>query len=314
MLGRTANGLFWMFRYLERAENTARLLEAGFRMALTRDLQTAEAEWRSLVHTLGLKEVYERHHDSYIGHEVWNFILRDRENPNSVARMMDAMRANARVTRTAITTELWTAINTSWMEITALLKRPVSQGQVGEVVETIRRAGTLTHGAMEGTLLRFEGYHFARVGTFVERADNVARIIDMKYYLLLPSLRYVGSTMDTGQWEKVLRSVSGDRAYHWLNAGRIEARGIVEFLVLDRRFPRSLAYCHGELDEELACLAAIHGHEAHCHKLMHEAATILDHMTVDGIFEIGLHEFLTRFVDRNAAIAEAIAQDYRFLV
>ncbi|MFN4114698.1 MAG: alpha-E domain-containing protein [Sphingomonadaceae bacterium] len=313
MLGRTANGLFWMSRYLERAENTARLLEAAFRMALTRDLQTAEAEWRSLVETLGLRAIYEQHNDSYIGHEVWNFILRGRENPNSVVRMMNAVRSNARSTRTAITTELWTAINTSWMEISAQLKRPVSQGQVGEVVETIRRAGMLVHGAMEGTLLRFEGFHFARVGTFVERADNVARILDMKYYLLLPSLRYVGSTMDTGQWEQVLLSVSGDRAYHWLNAGRIEARGIVEFLVLDRRFPRSLAYCHGELDEELACLAAIHGAETGCHELMHEASKTFDCLTIDDIFEVGLHEFLTGFIDRNAGIAKAVADDYRFL-
>lgn len=313
MLGRTANGLFWMFRYLERAENTARLLEAGFRIALTRDLETAEAEWRSLVETLGLRSAYEAQHDSYPGPQVWNFILRGADNPGSVAKMIDAVRFNARATRTAITRELWGAINTSWMEICDLLRRPVTQSQVGEVIEAIRRAGTLAHGAMEGSLLRSESYHFARVGTFVERADNVARILDMKYYLLLPSLRYVGTAMDTGQWEQVLRSVSGDRAYHWLNAGQIEARGVVEFLVLDRRFPRSLAYCHETLDEELACLAAIHGHEGACHREMHEAARMLDSLTIDEIFEIGLHEFLTGFMKRNAAIANAVGEDYRFL-
>lgn len=313
MLGRTANGLFWLFRYLERAENTARLLEAGFRIALTRDLEAAEAEWRSLVETLGLRLAYEANHDGYAGPQVWNFILRGADNPSSVARMMDAVRFNARATRTAITRELWAAINTSWMEIGDLLRRPVAQSHVGEVLEAIRRAGTLAHGALEGSLLRAEGYHFARVGTFVERADNVARILDMKYYLLLPSLRYVGSAMDTGQWEQVLRSVSGDRAYHWLNPGRIEARGVVEFVVLDRRFPRSLAYCHETLDEELACLAAIHGAEGACHAQMHDASAMLDTLTVEGIFEIGLHEFLTQFMKRNAAIANAVVQDYRFL-
>ena len=313
MLGRTAHGLFWMFRYLERAENTARLLEAGFRIALTRDVHTAEAEWRSLVETLGLRGSYEANNDAYAGPQVWNFILRGAENPSSVAKMMDAVRFNARATRTAITRELWAAINTSWMEICDLLKRPVAQSHVGEVIEAVRRAGTLTRGALEGSLLRAEGYHFARVGTFVERADNVARILDMKYYLLLPSLRYVGTTMDTGQWEQVLLSVSGDRAYHWLNAGRIEARGVVEFLVLDRRFPRSLAYSHETLDDELACLAAIHGQEGASNERMHEAARMLDHLTIDDIFEIGLHEFLTGFMQRNAAIANAVAEDYRFL-
>lgn len=313
MLGRTAHGLFWMFRYLERAENTARLLEAGFRIALTRDVHTAEAEWRSLVETLGLRRAYEANNDVYAGPQVWNFILRGAENPSSVAKMMDAVRFNARATRTAITRELWAAINTSWMEICEQLRRPVAQSQVGEVIESVRRAGTLAHGAMEGSLLRAEGYHFARVGTFIERADNVARILDMKYYLLLPSLRYVGTAMDTGQWEQVLRSVSGDRAYHWLNAGRIEARGVVEFLVLDRRFPRSLAYSHETLDEELACLAAIHGRESASNQRMHEAASMLDTLTIDDIFEIGLHEFLTGFMQRNAAIANAVAEDYRFL-
>lgn len=313
MLGRTANGLYWMFRYLERAENTARLLEAGFRMALTRDVMTSEAEWRSVIETLGLRALYEQHNGTYSGHQVWDFVLRDPRNGSSVLAMIDAVRSNARATRTAITSELWQAINTSWLDITAQLRRPVSQSHVGEVLETVRRAGTLAHGALEGTVLRSEGYHFARSGTFIERADNVARILDMKYYLLLPSLRYVGSTMDTGQWEQVLRSVSGDRAYHWLHAGQIESRGIVEFLVLDRRFPRSLAYCHEALDEELACLAAIHGEEGRCHSEMQEASRVLDNLTIEEIFEIGLHEFLTRFMRRNSAIAAAVSSDYRFL-
>lgn len=313
MLGRTANGLFWMFRYLERAENTARLLEAGFRMALTRDVMTAEAEWRSVIETLGLRSLYEQHNGTYTGQQVWDFVLRDPRNGSSVMAMIDAVRSNARATRTAITTELWQAINTSWLDIGAQLRKPVSQSHVGEVLEAVRRAGTLALGALEGTVLRAEGYHFARAGTFIERADNVARILDMKYYLLLPSLRYVGSTMDTGQWEQVLRSVSGERAYHWLHAGRIESRGIVEFVVLDRRFPRSLAHCHEALDEELACLAAIHGAEGRCHAEMQEASRVLDKLTIEDIFETGLHEFLTAFMRRNAAIAGAVASDYRFL-
>ncbi len=313
MLGRTAHGLFWMFRYLERAENTARLLEAGFRMALIRDVATAEEEWRSVIEALGLRQHYERKNGTYTGQQAWNFILRDDDNPLSVLRMFENVRANARATRTAITSELWTAINTSWMDIRECLRRPLSQGQVGEALEMIRRAGTLAHGSMAGTLLRNEGYHFARAGTFVERADNVARTLDMKYYLLLPSLSYVGTSMDTGQWDQLLRSVSGDRAFRWLNAGQIDARGIVEFLVLDARFPRSLAFCHSALRGELAELARLHHHEGSCHALMRDADTKLGRLTIDEVFEIGLHEFLTDFMSRNAAIAAAIADDYRFL-
>lgn len=313
MLGRTANGLFWMFRYLERAENTARLLEAGFRMALTRDVATAEEEWRSVIETLGMRPLYERQNGTYTGQQVWNFILRDKDNPSSVMAMFDNVRTNARSARNAISGDLWSAINTGWMEMKELLARPVTQSHVGEAVETVRRAGTLAHGAMAGSMLRNEGFHFARVGTFVERADSIARILDMKYYLLLPSLSYVGTTMDAGQWDQVLRSVSGDRAYRWLNAGQIDARGIVEFLVLDDRFPRSLAFCHTQLRDHLASLARVHGSRGDCHDLMKSADMHLADLTIERIFEVGLHEFLTDFMARNSAIASAVATDYRFL-
>ena len=313
MLGRTAHGLFWMFRYLERAENTARLLEAGFHMALTRDVATAEEEWRSVIEAFGQRAGYEAKHGTYTGYQAWNYLLRDPDNPMSVLAMIGAVRTNARVVRSAISGELWAAINEGWMEISRLLARPVAQGSVGEAVQIIRRAGTLAHGAMAGSMLRNEGFHFGRAGTFVERADCVARILDMKYYLLLPSLSYVGSSLDTGQWDQVLRSVSGDRAFRWLNAGQIDARGIVEFLVLDGRFPRSLAFCHFALREELAALARIHGTEGQSNALMRESGTCISDLTIERIFETGLHEFLLEFTTANAAIADAIADDYRFL-
>ncbi|MGV2496981.1 alpha-E domain-containing protein [Pelagerythrobacter aerophilus] len=313
MLGRTAHGLFWMFRYLERAENTARLLEAGFHMALTRDVATAEEEWRSVVEAFGQRSGYEAKHGTYTGHQAWNYLLRDPDNAMSVLALVGAVRTNARAVRNAISGELWEAINESWMEISGLLARPVAQGSVGEAVQIIRRAGTAVHGAMNGSMLRNEGFHFARAGTFAERADCVARILDMKYYLLLPSLSYVGSSLDTGQWDQVLRSVSGDRAFRWLNAGQIDARGIVEFLVLDDRFPRSIAFCHSALRDELAALARLHGAEGESNALMRESATRIADLTIDSIFETGLHDFLLEFITCNRAIADAIAEDYRFL-
>ena len=313
MLGRTANGLFWMFRYLERAENMARLIDAGLRIALTRDLETAQDEWRSVITTSGQRANYEASNDGYSGVQAWNFLLRDKENPASVREMLGQVRTNARAARNAISGEVWEAVNEGWMDIDKMLTRPVSPGQVGEVVRKIRRVGTLVHGAVAGSMLRNEGYHFARAGTFIERGDSTARILDMKYYLLLPSLNYVGSSLDSGQWEQVLRSVSGDRAYSWLNAGQIDARGIIEFLVLDDRFPRSLAFCHGALREHLAALARAHGSEGESNVLMRDADTAIADLTTDMVFEQGLHEYLTGFMARNAAIGHAIAQDYRFL-
>lgn len=301
-----------MFRYLERAENTARLLDAGLRMALTRDLVSAEEEWRSVIETLGLRDGYEAHNSSYTGIQVWNFVLRDRVNTFSVLEMIRQVRQNARLARNAISGELWEAINENWMQLSDVLTKPVTPGSVSEIVGTIRNTGTLAHGAMQGSMLRDEAYHFAQAGTFIERGDNIARILDVKYYLLLPSLSYVGSSLDTGQWDQVLRSVGGDRAFRWLHAGNIDARGIVEFLVLDDRFPRSLAHCHSELRDNLARLARIHGTERESNALMRQADTRLADLTIEEIFDQGLHEFLLSFIADNNRLGAAIADDYRF--
>ena len=281
--------------------------------ALTRDLVTAEEEWRSVVATLGLQSQFKAVHDSYDGMSTWNFVLRDKANPANVREMFGAVRSNARVARTNISSEVWEAVNESWMKLDKMLARPVSQGAVGDVVQTIRRAGTRVHGALDGSMLRNEAYHFARAGSYVERAESTARILDMKYFLLLPSLSYVGSSLDSGQWDQVLRSVAGARAYSWLNAGQIDARGIVEFLVLDQRFPRSLAFCRSALRDNLAALARMHGSEGECHALMRDADMQIGDLSVEEIFDQGLHEFLIDFMARNSAIAQAIAQDYRFL-
>ena len=313
MLARTANSLFWMFRYLERAENTARLLDTGLRMALTRDVVSAEEEWRSVILTAGQQPGYEAKNASYTGMQAWNYVLRDKDNPASVLAMLGNVRLNARQSRNVITGEVWEAVNDSWLQISEMLERPVGEQRVGEVVAAVRRAGTLTHGAVIGTMLRDESFHFARVGTFIERADSIARILDMKYYLLLPSLSYVGSSLDTGQWDTVLCAVSGDRSYRWLNAGQIDARGIVEFLVLDERFPRSLSYCQTALRENLAALARMRGSEGQSNMLMRSADISLSERTIDSIFDQGLHEFLRQFMASNAAIGAAISEDYRFL-
>lgn len=313
MLGRTANHLFWMFRYLERVENTARLIEAGLRMALTRDLVAAEEEWRSVIATSGQRAAYEKRHGTYSGIQAWNFLLREKGNPASVLTTFGLVRQNARAARGALTGELWEAINDNWLALSRDLERPVGETRVLDLVRRIRRAGTLAHGALHGSMLRNAIFHFARAGTLLERADNTARILDMKYYLLLPSIDYVGTALDTGQWENVLRSVSGDRAYRWLNAGQIDARGICRFLIFDESFPRSIAYAHGELRSELDALARLHGQEGECHALIREADTRRRAMTIDDVFEHGLHECLRGFVASNAAIAEAIARDYRFL-
>lgn len=314
MLGRVANGIFWMYRYLERAENTARLLAAGHRMALTRGADAATEEWRSVLTTLGLLQAYEANGADFAGAQVCDFVLRGRTNTESVLSMFERARTNARTCRSAITLEVWEAVNESWMILRDVLARPVRDANLGAVLAAIRRESTLSRGATHGSMMRNEIYSFSRLGTFVERADNTARILDVKYYLLLPSLAHVGTALDTAQWDNVLRSLSGERAYRWLNAGRMDARSIAEFLILDDRFPRSLAFCYATMRENLAALARLHGNEGPAHALMRQADQQLTGQSIEQIFDQGLHEFLGQFIARNQAVASAIAEQYRFVV
>ena len=313
MLGRAANGIFWMFRYLERAENTARLLDAGFRMALTRGAAAASDEWRSVIVTIGQNADFDSRGLDYSAANVVNFILRDKDNPGSILNMVHYARSNARAVRTAITREVWEATNESWMVLKDLLARPVRDNSLGDVLATIRRQTMLVRGAMDGTMLRNEIYNFARIGAYLECADNTARILDVKYHILLPSVAWVGSSLDNSQWETLLRSVAGERAYRWLNAGALDPRGIAEFLVLDGRFPRSLAYCYEKLHANIAELALEHGARPPSYDLIEVAAHNLRNQNIQQIFDAGLHEFIVAFIANNQRIAEAISADYRFV-
>lgn len=312
-LGRTASGIFWMYRYMERAENTARLLAAGHRMALTRGADEASQEWRSILTTLGKLKAYQEHYDDFLSAHVCDFVLRSKHNSENVLAMFEKARTNARACRSCISQEVWEAINEGWMTLSDLLSRPIRDATLNSALAAIRRESTLARGATHGTMMRNEIYSFARAGTFLERADNSARILDVKYYLLLPSLAHVGTALDTGQWDNVLRSLSAELAYRWLNAGRMDARSIAEFLILDERFPRSLAYCFASMRENLSALARLHGKEGSAHEAMRAADMWLTGKSVEDIFDQGLHEFLLGFIASNASIASAIAEDYRFI-
>ncbi len=314
MLGRAANGVYWMSRYLERAENTARLLDVGFRLALTRGSEgSQEEEWRSVLITTGQEASYRQQYDDYAGPQVFNYILRDKANPASVLGMIEGARTNARMVRTSITSEVWEATNESWMLLKEAMARPVRETNLGEVLAAVRRQATLVRGALEGSMLRNEVFNFSRIGTFIERADNTARILDVKYYVLLPSVAWVGSSLDNAQWDTLLRSVAGDRAYRWLNKGTMDARSIARFLILDGQFPRGLIFCYDKIRSNMSGLALQYGEETQAHELLRDADAQLHQKTIDEIFERGLHEFLTEFIFQTTRIGNQIAADYRFV-
>ncbi|MGH1467035.1 MAG: alpha-E domain-containing protein [Cognatishimia sp.] len=311
MLGKTAGGLFWMFRYLERAENTARLLEAGWHIALTRADGTSN-EWQSIIATAGMTQAYQAKYDSYEPAQVINFMLRDKENPSSVMVAIAAARSNARLVRTALSSEVWEATNECWMVLKDLLSKPINERSLHDTLTQIRFRTSVVRGALHGTMLRNDIFAFSRLGTFIERADNTARILDVKYYVLLPSAAYVGTSIDNAQWEVILRSVSARNSYRWLYGGESTPLTIANFLLLDARMPRSLAHCAREIGESLALLETEYNHRAEAQIQAEAMCHRLNAHSIETIFEEGLHEVLSGFIADNANLAGHIEEDFRF--
>ncbi|MEL7166519.1 MAG: alpha-E domain-containing protein [Pseudomonadota bacterium] len=311
MLGRTANGLFWMYRSLERAENTSRLIETGQRLALTR-LGDSDDEWRPVLQAAAMDQGFEAAHDSLTRDAAIDWMLRAPGNPSSVMSSVNLARQNARQVRTALTEEVWEATNGAYMAVKALLARKVSDRDLPQVLAAIRQRTALVRGATHGTMMRNDIYDFMRIGTFLERADNTARILDVKYYVLLPSAMSVGSSIDNVQWESILRSVSARGGFRMAYGNAGSARDIAAFLILDRRMPRSLAFCVGKILDNLGYLINDYGMRNEA--IDHAEALAADclHAEIDEIFDQGVHEFLQDVLTRLALLGRQIEIDYRF--
>jgi uncharacterized alpha-E superfamily protein len=311
MLGTTAGGLFWMFRYLERSENTARLIEAGLRIALTRSRDAAE-EWESVLTTAGVRDAYLARHTTVDAASSIDFLLRDEANPSSVLSVIGAARQNARLVRTALTREVWEATNNAWMTVSSQLDRPVPDRNLPGVLGSIRQESAFVRGALHGTMMRNDIFNFSRLGTLLERADNTARILDVKYYVLLPSALHVGSSLDNVQWETILRSVSAQRAYRWQKPGAVNPTDIADFLILDARMPRSLAFCFSKVEDNLGYLAQTYGERHESNELAAALRARVNDRSINSIFDEGLHEFLQGTIARTNQLAQQIEADYRF--
>ena len=241
-----------------------------------------------------------------------NFLLRDKTNPASVICNMKSARDNARLVRTALTREVWEATNEAWITLQTLLARHLKERDLPDVLGVIRQQMAVVRGAMVGTMLRNDGYDFARLGMFLERADNTARILDVKYYLLLPSFAHIGSSLDQVHWETILRSVSARRAYRWLNGTDISPMNVAEFLILHPQMPRSLAFCSQKISSNLGYLEREYGTDSESYRMATTHYQKLRDSNIADIFESVLHEFVGDFLADNNSLAMQIERDYRF--
>jgi uncharacterized alpha-E superfamily protein len=311
MLGRNANGLYWMNRYIERAENMARLVDAGLRLALTRTSNSSD-EWASVVVSAGVEFAFLQKHQEFTANTVSDFLLRDTSNPSSVMAAIETARNNGRMVRTALTRETWESVNEAWMTLKRVLAQPIDERDLPRILDQIKRETAFIRGAYYGTMLRNEIFDFSEIGTFIERADNTARILDVKYYVLLPSVSWVGSTLDNYQWESILRSVAAHRSYRWVYEADYKPTNIADFLILNSRMPRSLAYCYLNISESLGYLAKEYGATYDCHSTVAATLGKLKVGSIKDVFDRGLHEFLVEFIGDNNRLGAQIAEEYRF--
>jgi uncharacterized alpha-E superfamily protein len=311
MLGKTANGIFWMYRGLERAENTARLIETGQRIALTR-LKDADDEWRPVLQSAAVLAPYLEAHGTVTREAAVDWLLRARDNPSSVLACIEQARQNARMVRTALTGDVWEAVNATWMHAREVLARKVRERDLPNVLRALRQRTALVRGMTHGTMMRNEIYDFARLGTFVERADNTARILDVKYYVLLPSTVAVGSSIDNVQWESILRSLSAKGGFRMQYGSNLAPREITHFLILDKRMPRSLAFCTAKLRDNLTYLNRGERSPSVSLRLVSQIEQRYLSHGIDDIFAFGLHEMITELLTAFNDLARQIEVDYRF--
>jgi uncharacterized alpha-E superfamily protein len=311
MLSRTADNLYWLARYVERAEYLARILEATQRLTSMPLAYVGETnEWESALSTAGCSSAFFAAHDEANEATVTDFLAFSTTNPSSIRNCFEVARANARGVRTALTMEMWDAINTTWLELKRFGNRPSSREELARFLSWVQECSLRFDGSAYRTMLRNDAYWFSRIGVYSERADNTARILDVKYHLLLPADEHVGGPLDYYQWSGILRSVSALTAYHWVYRESLKPWLIADLLILNDQMPRSLASCYENLVQNLDRIAGVYGRQGPAQRQARSVRTRLQNSKMEEIFQSGLHEFITSFITDNNKLGSAITQQY----
>src|SRR5574343_584075 len=318
MLSRTADHLFWMSRYMERAENTARMLNVSYETSmLPQSAAAAQAGWEGILSISELLPHYRALHNEISPRSVMELMVSDEDTPSSIISCLRAARENARAVRGSLTTEVWETQNQTWLEVNRLLRSGALERDPGEFFQWVKSRSHLSRGVTVGTMLMDEALHFMRMGTFLERADNTARLVDVKFHAMnndyfgMPAASHEGEAekeYDFYHWSAILRSVSGFEVYRKVYRDVIRPERVAELLILRADMPRSL---HASLNEVLANLQLVSGDAGsdtlrHAGKLRAELA----YGCIDEILATGLHAFLTQFLERVNALGGRISREF----
>jgi len=309
MLSRSAENLYWMSRYIERAENAARVLDVSYRMSLLPAAAPKESlYWKPAIEIGNDPEAFKDQYGEASQSNVLRFTVLDRDNPSSIYSCIRAARENARAERTRISTEMWEALNETWLSVADLDVAKLNTWGIRPFFDWVKGRSHLFRGVTVGTALQDDAFHFGRIGTFIERADSTARILDVKYHVLLPQSEDVGGAVDYYQWGALLRSVSAFRAYRTVYHREITPGRVAELLILDPAFPRSLNACLAQVSDTLRLLSR--SKRLECVRLAGDLYSDLRYGRIDDIFQSGLHEFLEDFILRNNRLAGELQKDF----
>ncbi len=303
MLSRVANTMYWMNRYIERAENYARFMDVNFNLALESPSDSTE-QWKPLVVITGDWPLYESLYEKVDKKQVIFFLGFDPENPNSIYNCITKARENARAIRPEITKEVWEQINSIYFFVKeGLEKKRWKTGDPRYFFKKIREDCQLLYGILDSTISRNEGWHFGKIGQLLERADKTSRVIDVKYYILLTSTEAVGTPLDLMQWAALLKSVSAFDMYR-KKYGKLTALNISEFLILDKTFPRSMLCCLIHAEQSLYAITGNSGGFTNsAEKQLGKLKAELEFADIEDIFNSGLHEYIDGFQQRLNAIS-----------
>ncbi|ABM31945.1 alpha-E domain-containing protein [Paracidovorax citrulli] len=318
MLSRTADHLFWMSRYTERAENTARMLNVSYETSLLpQSADVAQESWLGLLSISELIPAYTARHGEVTREGVLEFMVRDGDNPSSILSCLRAARENARAVRGALTTEIWETQNQTWLELHRQLQGRDFERDPGAFFEWVKYRSHLSRGVTLGTMLQDEAFHFLRLGTFLERADNTARLLDVKFHAVQSDFH--GSAMrergraapqefDFYHWSAILRSVSAFEVYRKVYRDVITPERVADLLMLRADMPRSLHASLREVADNLAVVA--NDQSAETQRKAGRLLADLRYGRIDEILATGLHAYLTQFLDRVNDLGAGISRDF----
>ena len=312
MLSRNADSLYWMARYMERADYLARILDATLRLTALPASYAGEvgSEWSGAVASAGLDESFAERGEPADERSVAEFLAFSPANPGSIVSCLSTARTNARAIRTSLTIEMWETINGAWNDLRRFDGQTLGRESLTRFLDWIKGVNLAFDGAAHRTMLRNDGYDFLRLGSSVERADNTARILDVKYHLLLPKAEPVGGGLDYFQWSTILREVSALTAYRWVYRGTIQPWLVADLLTLNRQMPRSLASCCETSVRHLEALSDAYGRRGAAQRQAADMLARLEAARIEDVFQSGLHEFIQRFLDDNNRLGALIAEQY----